>query len=256
MNDQSEGAGALDPSVCEGLRAVSTATLTMQLLKRGIRRSWIAGTRPLAAGMPRIAGPAFTFRFLPMREDVATRESYAQPGSLREAIESVPAGAVAVIEARGDTGCGTLGDILLQRLKIRGCVGVVSDGAMRDVADMIAVGLPVFCNGVTAPPSITGLHFIDWERPIGCGGVAVFPGDVAVADDDGAVVVPRALAAEIAVDAREQDRFERFVQMRVAAGAPALGLYPPDEAAQASYQRWLDAGEPADWSDPHGAGEG
>ena len=244
---------AIDRDVIESLRKVSTATLTMQLLRRGVRQCWIAGTAPLAAGTPRIAGPAFTFRFLPMREDISTRESYARPGSLREAIEAVPEGALAVIEARGHRGCGTLGDILAERLKQRGCVGVVSDGAMRDVADIKAVGLPIFCNGVTAPPSITGLHFIDWDLPIGCGGVAVFPGDIVVADDDGAVVVPAAMAAEIAVDAQEQDRFERFVQLRVAAGAPVLGLYPPDEAAEAAYQRWCAAGEPADWSDEPGA---
>lgn len=240
---------ALEPETIERLRSVSTATLTMQLIVRGVRRSWIAGTRPLFPDTPRIAGPAFTLRFIPMREDVATRESYARPGSLREAIEAAPAGAVATIEARGDTGCGTLGDILAERLRAVGCAGAVSDGAMRDIADMRAVGLPIFCNGVAAPPSITGLHFVDWELPIGCGGVAVFPGDVVVADEDGAVVVPRAMAAEVAADALEQDRFERFVQMRVAAGVPALGLYPPNEATQAAYARWREAGEPADWSD-------
>ena len=182
-----------------------------------------------------------------MREDISTRESYARAGSLREAIESFPAAAVAVIDARGELGCATLGDILAARLKARGCAGVVSDGAMRDVAEMRAVGLPVFCNGVAAPPSIAGLHFIDWQLPIGCGGVAVFPGDVVVADEDGAVVVPRALATEIAADAPEQERFERFAQMRVMQGAPVAGLYPPNEDSQAAYERWCAAGEPDDW---------
>ena len=245
---------AVGEAVIDGLRSVSTATLTMQLIKRGIRRSWIAGTKPLFPGTPRVAGPAFTLRFIPMREDVATRESYAKPRSLREAIEEVPAGALTVIEARGHQGCGTLGDILLQRLKVRGCVGVVSDGAMRDIADMRAVGLPIFCSGVAAPPSITGLFFADWQLPIGCGDVAVFPGDIVVADEDGAVVVPRNLAAEIAEEAPEQDRFERFVQLQVAAGAPALGLYPPTAESQAAYERWCAAGEPEDW--PESAGPG
>ena len=237
----------LDPEVLAALTEVSSATLTMQLIKRGIRRSWIAGTRPLFDGTPRIAGEAYTLRFLPMREDISTRESYARAGSLREAIEAFPAGAVAVIDARGEQSCATLGDILAARLKARGCAGVVSDGPMRDVAEMRQVGLPVFCNGVAAPPSIAGLHFIDWQLPIGCGGVAIFPGDLVVADEDGAVVVPRALAAEIAADAPEQERYERFAQMRVNQGAPVLGLYPPNEAAQAAYMRWCAAGEPADW---------
>ena len=249
MNETTGPTISIDPEVIERLRAVSTATLTMQLIIRGIRQSWIAGTRPLAPDTPRIAGPAFTLRFLPMREDIATRESYANPGSLREAIEDVQAGAVVVIEARGHTGCGTLGDILAERLKALGCVGAVSDGAMRDVADMRAVGLPVFCNGVAAPPSITGLSFADWGLPIGCGGVAVFPGDIVVADEDGAVVVPRDLAEGVAADAVEQDRFERFVQIRVAAGVPALGLYPPNEATLAAYERWRAAGEPSSRTD-------
>ncbi len=238
---------SLAADIVDQLAEISTATLTMQLIKRGIRRSWIAGTRPLFAGTPRVAGEAYTLRFLPMREDISTRESYARAGSLREAIEAFPAGAVAVIDARGEQGCATLGDILAARLKARGCAGVVSDGPMRDVAELRDVGLPVFCSGVAAPPSIAGLHYIDCQLPVGCGGVAVFPGDVVVADEDGAVVVPRALAAEIAADAPEQERYERFAQMRVAQGEPVLGLYPPGEAAQAAYARWLAAGEPDDW---------
>lgn len=245
MSDEVE----ITPEVLAALTEVSTATLTMQLIKRGIRRSWVAGTRPLFPDIPRVAGEAFTMRFLPMREDVATRESYAKPGSLREAIEEVPAGAMVVIDARGAQGCGTLGDILAARLKARGCVGAVSDGAMRDLVEMRAVGLPVFCTGVAAPPSITELFFIDWQRPVGCGGVAVFPGDIVVADEDGAVVLPRALAAEIAADAPEQERYERFAQMRVAQGRPVLGLYPPNEESQATYERWCAAGEPADWTE-------
>ncbi len=238
---------AIEPlprEVVARLETVTTATISMQLLKRGIRRVWMQGPRPLTAGTPRVAGEAFTLRFVPMREDIATLESYQAPGSLREAIEAMPPGRLVVIDARGEQGCGTLGDILVARLKVCGARGVVSDGAMRDVADIEAVGLPVYCSGPTAPPSITGLYFAGWELPIGCGGVAVLPGDVVVADTDGAVVVPRALAEEVGRDAVEQERFERYAQMRVRRGAPVLGLYPPNEQTLADYEAWRAAGEP------------
>lgn len=232
------------PAALERLASVSAATISMQLLKRGIRRVWMDGPRPMTPGTPRIVGEAFTLRFIPMREDIATLESYRAAGSLREAIEAMPPERVVVIEARGERGCGTLGDILVARLKVRGARGVVSDGAMRDVAEVRAVGLPIYCNGAAAPPSITELFFAGWALPIGCGGAAVLPGDVVVADEDGAVVVPRALAEEVAQDAPEQERFERFVQIRVQQGAPVLGLYPPNDQTLADYEAWLAAGEP------------
>ena len=226
------------------LAAVSAATVSMQLLKRGIRNASMIGPRPLDPAGPRIAGPAYTLRFLPAREDLATLESYARPGSIRHAIEEMPPGQVVVIDARGEQGAATLGDILAARLKVRGALAVVSDGPMRDVAEIRPLGLPVFCTGAVAPPSIARLAFTGWQEPVGCGGVAVIPGDIIVADEDGAVVVPRALAAEVARDALEQERFERFVQMKVKAGAPVEGLYPPSEETLAAYQAWLEAGEP------------
>jgi regulator of RNase E activity RraA len=235
---------ALSRATLEALRGVSTATLTMQLFKRGLRRVAIQGPLPLDPATPRLVGPAFTARFIPAREDISTRESYARAGSLREAIDSAPAGSVMVIEARGELGAGTLGDILVARLKARGVAGAVTDGAIRDTADVRKIGLPVFCAGVTAPPSITALHFADWDLPVGCGGVAVLPGDVIVGDGDGVIVVPRALADEIADEAPEQERFERFVQLKVQAGAEVVGLYPPSDETLADYQKWLEAGEP------------
>ncbi len=233
----------LDAATLEALRGVTTATLTMQLLKRGLRRVAMAGPVALDAAAPRLVGEAFTLRFIPAREDISTPESYAAPNSLREALERVPAGRVVVIEARGEQGCATLGDILVARLKAKGAAGAVTDGALRDVAEIARVGLPVFAAGRAAPPSISGLHFAGWEVPIGCGGVAVLPGDVVVGDGDGGVVVPRALAPEVARDAVEQERFERFVQLRIAAGASVVGLYPPSEETLAQDQRWLDEGE-------------
>ncbi len=226
------------------LGRVTTATLAMQLLKRGLRHVWMQGPRPFDPNFARFVGEAFTFSFLPMREDLSTLESYSQPGSLREGIEAMRPGQVAVIDARGEAACGTLGDILLLRMRQRGVLAAVSDGAVRDVGGVRAVGLPVFCAGAAAPPSIGGLVFANWEHPIGCGGVTVLPGDIVAGDEDGVVVIPRRLADEIAEAAEEQERFERFVIFRVSQNDPVVGLYPPNEAALAAYQAWLDAGEP------------
>ena len=234
----------LAPQTLEVLGTVGTATLSMQLLKRGIRRHWMNGPRPLDPAHARFIGEAFTLRFLPLREDLGSPESYARPGSLREAIEAMPPGRVMVVDACGEQGAATIGDLLLWRMQRRGAIAFVSDGAVRDVAEVRQVGLPTFCSGATAPPSIAGLVFAGWGAPIGCGGATVLPGDIVAGDEDGVVVVPRALADEIAENAPEQERFERYVQMRVRRGDPVLGLYPPNEQSLQAYQAWLDAGEP------------
>ena len=215
----------------------------MQLLKRGIRRTWMKGPRPLDPHPlhptgPRLVGEAFTLRFVPLREDLSTLESYSNPISIRQGIEQVTPGQVVVIDACGELGCGTLGDILMARLQARGCIGVVTDGALRDLAGIREVGLPAFCAGAAAPPSVGGLAFAGWQQTIGCGGVAVVPGDIVVADEDGAVILPRALADEVAPDALEQERYETFAQERVRAGAPVIGLYPATEASLAEYEAW------------------
>lgn len=238
----------LAPETLETLRGITAATISMQLLKRGIRRSWMRGPQAIhPPGEPaggRLVGEAFTFRFLPLREDLGGLESYAREGSIRDAIEAMPAGTVAVIDARGEAGCAVLGDILAGRMQQRGVLGAVADGPVRDMAAVRALGFPVYCTGAAAPPSIAGLVFAGWQEPVGCGGAAVIPGDVIVGDEDGVVVVPRALAEEVARDAVEQERFERFVQLRIAQGAPVKGLYPPNEETRAAYQAWRAAGEP------------
>jgi regulator of RNase E activity RraA len=238
------GQNAVGSEVVEVLTSVSAATLSMQLLKRGIRNASMIGPQPLDPSGPRVAGPAYTLRFLPGREDLATPDSYGKPGSIRQAIEEVPSGAFVVIDARGEHGAATLGDILAARLRALGAVAAVSDGPMRDVAEIRALGFPVFCTGAVAPPSIARLVFTDWQVPVGCGKVAVIPGDILVGDEDGVVVVPRALAEEVARDAVEQERFERFAQMKVKKGASVHGLYPPNQETLAAYRSWLEAGEP------------
>ena len=235
---------SLDVSVAEQLRQVSTATLTMVLLKRGVRTSWLRGVEPLTMMGGRIVGPAFTIRFVPGREDLSQPESYAKSPSFRDAIEAAPAGSVVVIDGRGNTLGATLGDILVARLAKKGVLAAVTDAPVRDADEIRRLTLPVLCAGVAPPPSIVGLSFAGYDEIIGCGGVAVCPGDVLVCDNDGVVVIPVAMAAEVAEDGVEQERFERFVQRRVAEGASVVGLYPPNEGTVQDYKRWCDDGEP------------
>lgn len=242
-NSRLPAADPLDASVAEQLRQVSTATLTMVLLKHGVRTSWLCGVKPLDAISGRVVGPAFTIRFVPGREDLSQPESYARSPSFRDAIEAAPAGSVVVIDGRGNTIGATLGDILVARLASKGVVAAVTDAPVRDAGEITKLKLPVLSAGVAAPPSIVGLSFAGYGEIIGCGGVAVCPGDVMVCDNDGAVVIPASMAAEVAQAGVEQERFERFVQQRVAEGASVVGLYPPDERTLAEYQTWLDAGE-------------
>src|SRR5207302_7688392 len=150
------------------------------------------GTRPLRPGQKRVVGQAFTLRFVPAREDLATPASWASPISTRTAIEAMPAGCVAVIDAMGVSDAGVFGDILCARMAKRGVAALITDGVVRDAAGVRGTGLPVWCSGAAAPPSVAGLTFVGWQEPIGCGGVAVFPDDVVVVDGDGAVLIPQA----------------------------------------------------------------
>ena len=230
----------MDPEIKSRLRHVSTATVSLQLLKRGIRRVAMAGVKPLLAGQERLVGPAYTLRFLPLREDLADPSVLAAPGyGPRQVIEEAPADAVLVIEARGVTTAGVVGDILAARLKYRGVAGLVTDGAVRDGAGVAATGLAVWCAGSAAPASLGEHVGGDVQVAIGCGNVTVVPDDIIVADADGVVVVPAALAGEIASAALDQECFEAWVQSKVAAGKPTIGLYPPNTETQAEYEAWL-----------------
>ena len=216
----------LDAKTVAALSGVTTATLTTLLLKNGLRNVYLRGTQPVRRGQPRAVGPAFTLRFVPMREDQATPESWAKPISTRTAIEAMPAGCVVVVDARGVTDAGIFGDILCARMHRRGVAALVTDGVMRDLHGVLATGLPVWCAGAAAPPSVSGLTFVNWQEPIGCGGVAVFPDDVIVADDDGAVVIPAALAGEAATAAVEQERLEAWIMRRGRARCAAARALP------------------------------
>jgi regulator of RNase E activity RraA len=227
---------SLDRQVIDTLSAVSTATLTTILLRNGLRNVWIRGSRPLRPNQPRVVGPAFTLRFVPAREDLATVESWSSPRSTRAAIEEMPEGSVAVADAMRITDAGIFGDILCARLAKRGVAGLVSDGVVRDLDGVLRTGLPVWCQGSAAPPSVAALTFVNWQEPIGCGGVAVFPNDVIVSDMDGSVVIPQALLDDVVATAPEQERLEAWVVKEVENGKPLPGLYPANAETKARYE--------------------
>ena len=227
---------SLDPVILRALRATTTGTIHTILLKKGIRRTWMNGPSPIFQAEERIVGPAFTLRFVPAREDLATPESWSSPRSTRAAIEEMPDGAVCVIDAMGVTEAGVFGDILCARMHKRGVAALVTDGVVRDGAGVEGTGLPVWCAGVAAPASVAGMTFVGWQEPIGCGGTAVFPNDIIVADGDGAVVIPAAFVEEVAKAGPEQERLEAWIMKEVERGVPLPGLYPPNAETKARYE--------------------
>jgi regulator of RNase E activity RraA len=225
-----------ETAILEALKGVSTATITTLLVKKGLRNVWMRGPRPQREGQGRLVGPAFTLRFIPAREDLATPDAWTSPRSTRAAIEEMPAGCLVVASALGVTDAGIFGDILCARMVKRGVAGLITDGVVRDIGGVRATGLAVWSQGTAAPPSVAGLIFEGWQQPVGCGGVAVYPGDLVVADDDGAVVVPAGLAEHVATAGTEQERLEAWIMGEVANGASLTGLYPPDAATRARYE--------------------
>ncbi len=235
----------MDQETRKGLEAISVATVTMQLLKKGVRNTCMVGVRPLNTPMKRLVGPAYTMRFVPYREDLVSLEALASPDNAqRRAIEESTQGSVLVMDGRGRGDIAVLGDILIERLKVRGVAGLVTDGGIRDLEECQQAGFAMYGAGAAAPASLVGHAPAEVQCTVGCGGVAVVPGDIIVADGDGVVVIPAEMAAAVARDGLEQERFERFAKMKVAGGAPARGTYPPNEETKAAYQDWIKAGEP------------
>ena len=226
----------LSPEIIAALEGVTTATLTTILLKKGLRNVWLRGAMPIREGLKRTVGRAFTLRFVPAREDLATPESWASPISTRGAIEAMPEGVIAVVDAMGVQDAGIFGDILCARMKMRNVSALITDGVVRDLAGVLGTDLPVWCSGAAAPPSVAGLTFVDWQLPIACGGVAVFPNDVIVADDDGAVLIPAKLVEEVTALSVEQERLEGWIMEEIARGVPLPGLYPMNAETKARYE--------------------
>jgi regulator of RNase E activity RraA len=226
----------LPADLASTLAGITTATLSGVLLEKGLRKVWMRGPMPLTGNQTRQVGRAFTLRFVPAREDLSTPASWSSPISTRSAIEAMPAGCIAVVDAMGVTDAGIFGDILCTRMQKRGVSALVTDGVIRDLAGVVDTGLPVWCQGTAAPASVAALTFVNWQEPIGCGGVAVFPNDVVVADADGAVLIPASLVEEVAELAVRKERFEDWALQEVKSGASLPGLYPPNAATKARYE--------------------
>jgi regulator of RNase E activity RraA len=222
------------------LNTVSTATLTSLLYKKGFSNIFLQGVKPLKPGQ-RLVGPAFTLRYIPSREDLDGIEVFRdRRHPQRVAVEEIPAGAVLVMDCRGDASVGSAGSILATRMQVRGAAGIVSDGGLRDAAGIAALDMPSYSACASAPTNLIRHHAQDVNVPIACGGVAVYPGDIMVGDDDGVVCIPAHLADAVADDAVEMERFETFVLEEVRRGVSIIGLYPPtDPETMDRYRQWI-----------------
>ena len=222
---------SLKPETKASLMTVSTATLCTALFKRGLRNQFIQDVRPLNANLPNMVGEAFTLRYIPAREDLNPITVFQDRNHpQRQAIEQCPPGAVMVFDSRKNARAASAGSILITRLMVRGCAGAVTDGGFRDSPEIAAMPFPVYHQRPSAPTNLTLHQALDINVPIGCGDVAVFPGDVLVGDREGVFVIPAHLADEVAVEAVEMTAFEDFVSEEVIKGRSILGLYPATDA--------------------------
>ena len=221
------------------LKMASTATLTSVLRNKGLHNTFMHNVVPLESDA-RMVGRAFTLRYIPAREDLDEVPLDNLKDVQRIGIEQIGAGDVLVIDARGDTRAGTMGSILAARIQVRGCTGVVTDGAYRDSPTIAASGLPAYAVAMNAHTNKTVHHPSEIQVPIACGGVAVFPGDLIVGDREGVVVIPAHLAAAVAAEAEEMEQKERFIMEKIRSGASIVGTYPPDEATLAEYRAWKE----------------
>ena len=222
------------------LRAASTATLTSVLRNKGLHNTFMHEVAPLKSDM-KMVGRAFTLRYIPAREDLDEVPLDNLKDVQRIGIERIDEGEILVIDARGDTRAGTMGSILAARIQMRGCTGIVTDGAYRDSPTIAASGLPAYAAAMNAHTNKTVHHPSEIQVPIACGGVAIYPGDLIVGDEEGVVVIPPHLVEEVAVEAEEMELKERFILEKIRRGASIVGNYPPDESTLAEYRVWKEA---------------
>jgi regulator of RNase E activity RraA len=231
---------SLSNSTREKLQQVSTPTIATCLFKKGLKNQFIQEVKPLQLGKPTMVGEAYTLRYIPAREDrnpITVFRNADHPQ--RVAVENCPPGHVLVIDSRKEARAASAGDILVSRLMVRGVAGIVTDGGFRDSANIAKLAIPAYHNHPSAPTNLTLHEAIDINLPIGCGGVAVFPGDVLVGDDDGVMVIPAAIVDEVADECIEMTLFENFVLEQVLDGRPIIGLYPPtNENTLIDYEKW------------------
>ncbi|WP_350291495.1 ribonuclease activity regulator RraA [uncultured Croceitalea sp.] len=222
------------------LKAVSTATVATCLFKKGLKNQFIQGVVPLKKGKPTMVGEAFTLRYIPAREDlnpisVFKDENHPQ----RVAVETCPEGAVLVIDSRKDARAASAGSILATRLMKRGVSGMVTDGGFRDSSEIANLDFSSYHSAPSAPTNLTLHQAIDINVPIGCGDVAVFPGDIIIGDDDGVMVIPSNIAEEVANECLEMTLFEEFVMENVQKGDTIIGLYPlTNDSIKVKFEKW------------------
>lgn len=243
--DRAQATLALPAAIREKLEKVGTANIANALYKRGFRNVYLLGLAPLSAGQKQLVGPAYTLRFIPAREDLDSMANYARNDNPhRVAIEECPEGAVLVIDTGNCTRAAAMGDMMALRLKYRGISGVVTDGGYRDAPAILATGLPCFQRRSAPPATPIALHPIELNGPVGCAGVAVYPGDVIVGDGEGVVCIPRHLAEEIASEALDAVEYEAFAALHIQRGRPIYGLFPATESSLSEYRQWLADGCP------------
>jgi regulator of RNase E activity RraA len=223
----------------ERLKQASIATISTCLYRAGVKVTCPHGIRPVAPGLPRMVGEAFTLRFIPMRDDVGGISSYGSGGNVHQrAFEECPPGYVLVMDTRGETRGCSCGDLLIGRLKARGGAGIVTDGGFRDTPDVALLAFPAYQRAPAPAPSFGRLQAVELNVPIGCSDVAVYPGDIIVGDAEGVVVIPSAIAPRIANEAYEMTQYDTFAAEEVARGRSIVGLYPATEASRLEFERW------------------
>lgn len=236
-------AGKLKTETRELLMHVSAATLTTALFKKGLRNQFIQNIQPLSAKGKNMVGQAYTMRYIPAREDLNPISVFTDPAHpQRVGVEAIPPGYVLVMDSRKDARAASAGSILVTRMMKRGVEGVITDGGFRDSPEIAEMDIRCYHQRPSAPTNLTLHQAIELDVPIGCGDVAVFPGDVLVGDDEGVVVVPLGIADEIAAEGHEMTAYEDFVLERVQAGDTIVGLYPgTKEETQTAFKEWRKA---------------
>ena len=227
----------MNPTTFDILKRTSTASIATLLFKRGLRNQFVQGGSRLNPAHERMVGPVFTLRYIPAREDLNPVSVFQDPEHpQRRAVEEIPEGHVLVMDCRRDASAASAGSILATRLQVRGCAGIVTDGGLRDADDIKALDMPSFCAEPSAPTNLTKHQALDLNVPIGCGSVAVFPGDIAVGDGDGVVIIPAEIADELAAEAADMEEYEAWVLERVKSGESIIGLYPMNDETRARYE--------------------
>ncbi|MBN8755588.1 MULTISPECIES: ribonuclease activity regulator RraA [unclassified Variovorax] len=242
MNEQK----TLSAAARAKLAQVGSANVANALLKRGFRNVYLLGLSPLSPDQPQLVGPAYTLRFMPAREDIDTMANYGRTDNLhRRAVEECPVDHVLVIDTGGCLRSAAAGDLMAARMRQRGVAGVVTDGGYRDTPAIRKTGLPAYQRQSAPPATPIAMHPVELNGPVGCAGVAIYPGDVLVGDGEGVVVIPQHLVEEVAAEALDAVEYEAFAELQIARGRSIFGLFPATPESRKEYEGWVAAGRPS-----------